>query len=675
MDRLLEQTGWLRQLAYSLVFDESVADDAMQEAWLAALRSGGPRGKGEGVEKSWLKRVLKRRLGEEQRAEQVRRKHEGQAQRDRDSGEPLEAHALLIRALRRLPEPYRSSVVERYFEGRSPKDIAAAEGKRPEVIRTRLHRALGMLREELDRETGRDRHAWALMLLPIARVPESIQVANSLAVAKLSIVGIVLLGLISYSLWAFLGDDEEDDFHISEELALTPSAPRRAPNPIPVAPPPVAKKDPLPRKTEKAQRRRRIEKAGFPLVSKASPSAPIKHDGDGRLVEARTQLVLKLSRQLPSPPPIKTVALNGLDVLIEAAHGLNGPVSLRRGHVLDGLVVFENVPPVEWWVQVAGYDPRRVRLQDKPFNEIELILPVGVRVQGHVRRSDGSPIGDAVIHGQAGADETKKASRDRSFTTSLAHAIAKSDEHGRFEGIVEDFGMTIAARVSGFAPPKPALMKKPDRGASLAEAFRSGGLDLHQPIFSHDFEIEGKPAAALNVKLSGVPDDGRQELVILSSSRSKGAKLRGEAGMRMIPPDRWVLLSGAHMAELVDDLEPGRVVLQTTSPSRGYFRSVKCKAGTRRERSVTPRLGLRLSGIARGPDGTRIKNAEIRVWLRDTRGSTKTFRAADDGSFDLRGLLSGNVEFTLRDPGGKLSLRGREFSSPGSHIKVSEPLR
>ena len=53
---LLDHSGWLRALAYSLVSDPSVAEDAVQDTWVAALER--PPDTDENV-RGWLATVVR----------------------------------------------------------------------------------------------------------------------------------------------------------------------------------------------------------------------------------------------------------------------------------------------------------------------------------------------------------------------------------------------------------------------------------------------------------------------------------------------------------------------------------------------------------------------------------------------------------------------------------------
>src|SRR5688572_26750881 len=120
----------LRRLARGLLFDAHGAEDAVQEAWLAALAVRPPAARLA----AWLRETVKRLAWNRRRAERRRRAREesvarpealaGAAER---SGQ-LELLERVVQALGRLEEPYRSAVMLRYLEDQPPRAIARRLG-------------------------------------------------------------------------------------------------------------------------------------------------------------------------------------------------------------------------------------------------------------------------------------------------------------------------------------------------------------------------------------------------------------------------------------------------------------------------------------------------------------------------------------------------------------------
>jgi RNA polymerase sigma-70 factor (ECF subfamily) len=166
-EELAQQGRALRRLATRLVGDPHDADDVVQDAFVRALQQP-PRE--PGAAGAWMRRVVHGLSIDALRVRARRRRIEAPLSgpvraRDADTARGIELQVAVLEAIRALPEPYRETVWQRYFEGRAPRDIARAAGLPVKTVKTRLHRALGMLRGRLDAEHGGDRRAWALPLL------------------------------------------------------------------------------------------------------------------------------------------------------------------------------------------------------------------------------------------------------------------------------------------------------------------------------------------------------------------------------------------------------------------------------------------------------------------------------------------------------------------------------
>lgn len=173
-EELLAHTTWLQGLAARLVRDQAERDDLVQETWLAALRH--PLAMDRRDLRAWLAAVLRNRWRFTRRSDARRRARES-ARGEREPvpcGPDLIAQAelqgSLMRAVLALEEPYRSTVLQRYSAGRTCRAIARSEGVPEGTVRSRLKRALDLLRTDLDRAHGGERRAWVLTLVPLARL-------------------------------------------------------------------------------------------------------------------------------------------------------------------------------------------------------------------------------------------------------------------------------------------------------------------------------------------------------------------------------------------------------------------------------------------------------------------------------------------------------------------------
>ncbi|MCU0862778.1 MAG: sigma-70 family RNA polymerase sigma factor [Planctomycetes bacterium] len=171
-DDLFAHSDALRRLARDLVADEALADDAVQQAYVVALTRP-PRELSSLA--GWLRAVVRTCSLDLLRQQGRRRRREQQVEpplplAPDEAAVRLELQAAIAAAVRGLGEPYGSVVWLRWFEGLSPSEIAARQGEPVKTIKTRLGRALQLLRSKLDgRPGGRD--AWLAALAPLVQLP------------------------------------------------------------------------------------------------------------------------------------------------------------------------------------------------------------------------------------------------------------------------------------------------------------------------------------------------------------------------------------------------------------------------------------------------------------------------------------------------------------------------
>lgn len=208
---LLAHAQFLRRLAARMLDDEHLAEDVAQEALVAGL-SAPPRA-GYHL-RSWLVTVTRNFARMRMRSRSRRAKRE-QALPAADATVPpdvvaerLETGRHLVAAVTALPEPYRETVVLRFFDDLSPTEIAARLGVPAATVRTRLARALALLRTRFDDEPG-GRAAWTVaftVLLGSSRRPAvaaagaALTGGGILAMKKVALA-LVLLALLVAAVW------------------------------------------------------------------------------------------------------------------------------------------------------------------------------------------------------------------------------------------------------------------------------------------------------------------------------------------------------------------------------------------------------------------------------------------------------------------------------------------
>jgi RNA polymerase sigma factor (sigma-70 family) len=221
----------------------------VQQTWLAAIESpptASPRG--------WLARVVRNAAFQSHRAASRRARHESAAPPRAEEPSPAEtvaradAHRRVVDAVMALDEPYRTSVLLRFFEGLESADVARRTGVPVETARTRIKRALALLRGRLDRDAGGDGRAWALALVPLfgagnRGVPVAAGAATAAAggavmagTAKAAVAGVVGALLGAALTWSAIGIRPPAAHEVAEAApaAAAPQGasaePRRAPS-------------------------------------------------------------------------------------------------------------------------------------------------------------------------------------------------------------------------------------------------------------------------------------------------------------------------------------------------------------------------------------------------------------------------------------------------------------
>ncbi|MBI5431283.1 MAG: sigma-70 family RNA polymerase sigma factor [Planctomycetes bacterium] len=170
-DRLAEQIGWVRRLAHELVSDPHLAEDLVQETWLAFLRA---RPDTSRPLEPWFARVLRNFVRRARRGNARRTAREETAAKPEaiDSSAEVCAraalHRELVAAVLALDEPYRGALLLRYLDELPPREIARRQGVPVRTVNTRLRRGLAQLRARLDREHEKDRDSWLTGLAAFA---------------------------------------------------------------------------------------------------------------------------------------------------------------------------------------------------------------------------------------------------------------------------------------------------------------------------------------------------------------------------------------------------------------------------------------------------------------------------------------------------------------------------
>ncbi len=149
--------------------NRAVAEEQVQEALLSAWRGIHGFRRGNPV-KPWLLRILVNAVLSQQRKRTIETVHfngNGPEEPDCGSDSPvetldnLENRLALRRAIAGLSPDHQQVVALRYFAGLTVPEAARTLGVREGTVKSRLHRALALLREQLDDSelTGEERES------------------------------------------------------------------------------------------------------------------------------------------------------------------------------------------------------------------------------------------------------------------------------------------------------------------------------------------------------------------------------------------------------------------------------------------------------------------------------------------------------------------------------------
>ncbi len=189
---LAAETEALRRVARAILFEPALAEDAVQDAWLAALRTQRVTSVGGGWLTESVKRIA-RGLGRNRARRATRELAAARAELQPSAAETasrLELLHSLLDALERLDEPYRTAVRMRWIDDLPPRAIAERLSVPVETVRTRLKRGLEKLRAELDLVHRDRRDEFLAALVPL--IPMHALRAG-LATGALSKIGVVAM--------------------------------------------------------------------------------------------------------------------------------------------------------------------------------------------------------------------------------------------------------------------------------------------------------------------------------------------------------------------------------------------------------------------------------------------------------------------------------------------------
>ena len=151
-------------LAHRVLRDDALAEDAVQEAFLALWRSAGSFLPERAKASTWILTLVHRRTVDLVRREQRRRAEPLEGTPEPSEGSAEEAawrhfeRERVQAALAALPDPQREAIELAYYGGYSQSELAERLGQPLGTIKSRMFAGLARLRELLDE--GAERSGW-----------------------------------------------------------------------------------------------------------------------------------------------------------------------------------------------------------------------------------------------------------------------------------------------------------------------------------------------------------------------------------------------------------------------------------------------------------------------------------------------------------------------------------
>ena len=429
IEDFLADTTWLRDLARRLVGDAARADDAVQEALIAAWtrppeRADNPRG--------WMAVVLRNAVRQMARGEQSRRRrevasHEGSTSPSTaELVEKIDTGRLVARLATELDEPFRTAVLLRFYDGKSAAAIARQLDVPEGTVRWRIHEGLKRLRGRLDSEFDGDRKAWCTLLLPLAGEKGWIGIVGWVAllkgIATMKTVQTAAVVLISGLLWWGFSSTPAQVGQDGRAVARAPVGPGAVPAGAVV--------------NEPATDRR-----------PATPGVAVTDDAT--LGERDAALELLVIDPLGQP-------IEGADVVLVEVPSVKTRSGGDGRARLEGTVTDEYLPwiarPVHVRVELAGYAVESVSGRIELGGTVELgevVLVRSGRVVGQVVDERGAPLAGVAVR----PDATRVGRLAPGVGSSLRPVLIETitDRAGRFDlDGIRASRLTISATRDGF---------------------------------------------------------------------------------------------------------------------------------------------------------------------------------------------------------------------------------
>ncbi len=656
-EELLRETDALRRVARGILFEPALAEDAVQEAWLAALRSQ----KREAHSGGWLTEAV-RRIALGLRRQEARRttrerggaRHEAQPSAS-DSAARVELLRELLDALEALEEPYRSAVQLRLLDDLPPRAIAAKLGVPVETARTRVKRGIAELRARLD---ARNAHRRGEFLAALAG-SKTLGIALMTAQAKLSTAALIVLlaGALLWHPWtAALPQHDGPAPKIAADIS-TPSAPAAQP-----ASPASAE----------------------PAVLEQGPAKDARARVAGG-AEARWIVRGKARRGKSEPFP-------GAKVRVDLVAGYEGPGETLaqqdvQADASGDFALALPTPDIAVRVRATGNVPDYLCFQSEalvlrgaeaPTQLVASFYALDVTVRGHVRDPQGMPLRGAHVRSHMAPVDTDA---DGRFELRVCSALKNVTLYSWAEGFAEakasllvpEPGVVEGVEITLGASSVLNGRVQDENGNGIANAVLKGFPGGH---------AEAQTDRAGRFALSGLPTNERY--LSLSATAEGFATLRHDledgripAGELVLTLERGIDLSGQVIDEEGKELPGAELaagssqfdvdVVRTVAGDAGRFRFASLQRKTRGLTvsaagyapaqlalalpEVGPQAplqivlghGFSVRGIAVDEQGAPLSGIEVYVHHNHDYVENVHARTASDGRFSIAHLPGGRA--------------------------------
>ncbi len=552
----------LRKLARSLTSQEADADDLAQSTMVTALTRP-PRF----ASRAWFERVLRNRASDHRRNEKVRReRHAEHAPAEAAPStdhivEQLDVFRLLTEAVQELSSEQREATFLRFFDDLTPTEIAQRLDVPIKTIKTRLNRALAVLRRRIEQKRGSE---WRAALLPLCTLrPEAASALPTILTTGLlmskrvaTVVAVLGLGLCSLFIvfasgsWPF-GDDTTAQHNPDSAYPKQTNIETEAP---------------VPAIADATAKEQRIEVSS----KSAAEEEPAPNRPQGKL--SITALWHDGTRA------------SGVTMKISPMTGNRSPFDQQREITnAEGIAHFEVVHAGKYRLRSDRGGDTDVEVLADTTSEIEFTIEPNVDIEGSVVEASGSPVSGATIW-----------LTSRSTRWSGASAVAKSDKNGRFHLRSIPATQSLGAAASQFAP--SALVDLED-------------VDTSKPPAKIQLQLRKKGGDLTGIVRTATGKPSPNALVCLGKSKRHSYRIGNTEKEVWTPRTVRSDKDGRYRIPGVSPGEHPLAVLGSKHPIWRGLISIKAEAMTTQD--VDLKAGVTVTGIVVDTSGTPVEDVRV----------------------------------------------------------------